>query len=256
MLPRIQHIVETRFSLRVDFGPTTFSHDWLLYRLGLFRRFCLPSVSAQTTDNFTWLLFCDESTEDEVMDALRLHEQEIEPLVVATTDSTRVPRRIVRSLIRPETETLITTRLDSDDAFSVDYIEAIQAYAPAFHRSTLSDLLVNFPGGYRFDMENEAIYSSRMYNSPFHSLFERPYEKSPMTVITGKHTTMHERHMTHQDESLHAWMQVLHGSNIHNKLVSTDRELPSNWELTGFFDRGVAFKGEKQGSAEESPGRS
>jgi hypothetical protein len=136
--------------------------------------------------------------------------------------------------VLPETDVLITTRLDSDDAISARYLEATQAYVPSFQRSELRDLLVNFPQGFRMELASNAVYASRMHNSPFHSLFERPKSNPPTTVITGKHTTMHERHVTHQDESIPGWLQLLHGSNVHNKLVSTDRKLPDSQGLAEF----------------------
>jgi len=234
MQPRFQHIVETRFSLRVSFGSDTFSREWLEYRLGLFRRFCLPSVGSQSAEDFTWLVFCDESTDTDTLEALSAHRQEVSQLRVAITGDTKPPRQIVRSMTLPETDVLITTRLDSDDAISSRYLEAVQAYLPAFGRGGLDELLVNFPQGFRLELASGSAYASRMYNTPFHSLFERPKRRPPTSVITGKHTTAHERHVTHQDESMPAWLQVLHGSNIHNKLVSTDRKLPDRQQLPGF----------------------
>ena len=52
-----QHVVLTRFN--VDIGPHRRAWDvpWLEGRFELFRSWCLPSMQAQTSQDFTWLVF-------------------------------------------------------------------------------------------------------------------------------------------------------------------------------------------------------
>jgi hypothetical protein len=259
--PRVQHLVETRFSIRTRRNPL--SREWLDYRLGLLRRYTIPSVSAQTTDSFTWLLFCDESTDPEILEQLHEEERLLPVLRVALTGRGRAPVDIVRSMVRPDTDVLITGRLDSDDAIADRYVELVQSYADAFHRSEHERMLVNCPRGYRLNVrERPRLYRDWMPNSPFHSLFERPRQSRPETVLTrvheclreryaglqrlkqltgGKtdgHSRMHQHYPTHQDESMPAWLIVVHEGNMVNRIPPTAHEQPANAQPLGITMNG------------------
>jgi len=262
-MPTIQHLLETRFSVRLTGAPL--ERAWLEERVELLRRLTLPSVAGQSTDDFTWLLFCDESTDPEVLAELRAEERRVPMLRIAITSSDRPPLAAVRSAVEPDTEVLITTRLDSDDAIAVDYLEAVHAYADSFHGSRRENLVVNFPQGYRLDTERQRLYRARMPNSSFHSLFERPQLSQPKTVMSaghenlhrryatyrrlpmlakdggGWHARLHQHYPTHQDESIVAWLIAVHGGNIVNRIPNTARELPPGSEPIGFALGNGAF---------------
>lgn len=247
---RVQHFVETRFSVWMRAGPPAFAQEWLDERLDLFRRFCLPSIAAQTTPAFTCLLFCDEATPPDVLAALRRHELELPTLSLALTRAERSPVEAVRQLVGADTDVLITTRLDSDDAIVDGYLEAVQDYAAPFHHCDLSSLLVNFPRGFRFDAETSIFYERRMPNSPFHSLFERPGRGPVDTVFRsagtgryrkghGNHAMLHEHQVTHQDESMPAWLQVVHAGNVQNRISPADRPCDAEAATSCFTLSGV-----------------
>lgn len=196
----------------------SFAEAWLRERLDLLERFCLPSLVAQTSRNFVWALFCDEVTDRDVLDRLREHSVVLPNLRLAMTAENLQPRAALDELIDADAEVLITTRLDSDDALSDEYLESVQAYAEPFHSSSLDDLLVNFPHGYRLDSRSGELYAEWMPFSPFHSLLERPQTSPVKTVMHGGHGRLHYQHMTQQDESLARWMIVVHGGNLINKI--------------------------------------
>lgn len=214
-----QHIVETRFSVRLGRDLERHaSRQWLDERLELLRRFCLPSIAAQTMQAFTWLVLCDESTDPDAMARLREHERDVEPLRIAMTSGERTARMAVESFVAPNADLLITTQLDSDDLLADAYLEAVQAYAEPFLRSTHRDLLVNFPRGYRLDANAQILYEERMANSSFPSLFERPRHARVETVLRTNHAILRQHHVTHQDESMHGWVIVVHGGNAANRI--------------------------------------
>ncbi len=184
----------------------------------MLERFCLPSLSAQTTDDFVWALFCDEITDGEVLDRLEEHAAAFPNLRLVTTGPNRTQTEALDAVIDPEVDVLITTRLDSDDALSDDHLESIQAYVEPFHRSAHRDLLVNFPHGYRYDSRSDELFAEWMSFSPFHSLLERPRDCQVKTVMHGGHGRLHYEHPTQQDESLSRWMIVVHGNNLINKI--------------------------------------
>lgn len=252
-MPTVQHLLETRFSVLPGF-----TSEWLAERLDLTRQFPLPSVAAQTTDTFTWLFFCDETTDDHILEQLRTEERRLPTLriVLTSTDHTRITA--VREMIHPRTDVLITTRLDSDDAIADQYLAAVQDYAEQFYRSDHERLLVNFPRGYRMDVPQKKLYRGWMPNSPFHSLFERPRHSRPRGVMSAGHADLHRRYAanqrlsmpgkngsawhvrlhqhypTHQDESICAWLIAIHGGNATSGIPPTAREMPRGSQPVGF----------------------
>jgi hypothetical protein len=255
-MPSVQHLLETRFSVRLTAAPL--QRAWLRERIELLRRLCLPSVAAQTTTAFTWLLFCDESTDPDVLEELRAEERELQPLRVELTSAERPPLAAVREIARDDVDVLITTRMDSDDAIADRYLEAVQEYAASFDRSCHDVLLVNFPRGYRFAVEQKRLYQDWMPNSSFHSLFERPGSSQAKTVMSAGHANLHERYAgyrrlpmldprgagwharlhqhypTHQDESMIGWLIGVHGGTLVNRIPSTARPLEPGVPPAGF----------------------
>jgi hypothetical protein len=252
-MPAFQHLLETRFSALPGFTP-----EWLEERVELFRRLCLPSVASQSTDSFTWLLFCDESTDERTLEQLRREEHRLPNLQVTLTSAERTRISIVREHARTGADVLITTRLDSDDAIADTYLEAVQDYAESFRRSRHERLLVNFPRGYRLHVPHDRLYGDWMPNSPFHSLFERPRHSTPRGVMSaghaelhrhyaalhrrlpmldekgaGWHARLHQHYATHQDESMHAWLIAIHGGNQVSRVPNTAVQLPEGARPTG-----------------------
>jgi hypothetical protein len=93
----------------------------------------------------------------------------------------------------------------------------VQARADDFLASGRDTWLLHFPRGYRFDHATQTLYFEWNPRSPYHSLFERHPAESK-TVLSGNHSTFHEVHPTEQDDSLSAWVQVIHGGNLSNQL--------------------------------------
>jgi Putative rhamnosyl transferase len=255
-MPTIQHLLETQFSVRMG-RPLTL--PWLRERLELLRRYTLPSVAAQTSDNFTWLLLCDETTDPEVLAELREEGRRVPDLQVVLTSDATPPLAAVRKAVDPDADVLITTRLDSDDAIADAYLAAVQDYAERFHRSRHESLLINFPRGYRLDAYRGRLYEAWMPNSSFHSLLERPQNHEPRTIrgeghanllsryaryerlpILGRghagaaHIRLHQHYPTHQDDSMHAWLIVVHGGNLINSIGPTARPAPTGSKPVGF----------------------
>lgn len=129
----------------------------------------------------------------------------------------RTPVEHVRDDVLFGDQAVLTTRLDSDDAISIYYVDAIQAHAEKFIFGCQTTLLLNFPRGYQLDAETGRILFDWMPRSSFHTLFERPSTEIA-TVLSGNHSKFHEQHHTEHDDSIPAWLMVIHGDNVLNKL--------------------------------------
>jgi hypothetical protein len=212
------HVVQTRFSVRARWGFQEFPLEWLEERLGLFDAYCLPSVAGQACGDFTWQVYCDRETDPAILAELNKRAGAVPQMQVALTGpQCDTPATHVLKATEASNSAVLTTRLDSDDAISRGYVGAIQAHAPGFIESDKSTLLLNFPRGYQLDMASGRLLFDWMPRSSFHTLCER-VSTGLTTVLSGNHSKFHEIHPTVHDDSIPAWLMVIHEGNVLNTL--------------------------------------
>lgn len=215
---QFSHVIQTRFSVRARWGYQEFPLEWLEDRLKLFDSYCLPSVASQTTDGFLWHVYCDTATEPAILEALQERAETVPQMRIALTGPNgRTPIEHVSDDIRFGDRAVLTTRLDSDDAIAKYYVEAIQVHAARFIQGGQPTLLLNFPRGYQLDAKTGQVRFDWMPRSSFHTLLERP-NADIKTVLSGNHSKLHEQYHTEHDDSIPAWLMVIHGDNVLNKL--------------------------------------
>jgi len=233
---KFQHLVVTRYTLK-GWAYDEFSPEWLEERMRVFRTYCLPSMAQQDVD-FTWLILCDETTDPDYVESIRASAKSVPALQVVTTSRERGiwSRHAVASVLDDDTDLLITTRLDNDDALHAGALEAMQEYVEPFARSSHGGLLIRFPRGYRYDEPSGRMYSSYWMDSPFITLFEKVDRdrKDVRNVYFAQHPRIHLEVATHLEESIPAWLQVIHG-----RAESTDPEELAGIALTGGNRRSV-----------------
>ena len=234
---QVCHVIQTRFSVRARWGFQEFPREWLKGRLELFDSYCLPSVSAQTYKDFLWHVYCDEDTDAAILQELRDRAESLPQMrIVLTGPNGRAPAAHVVDDARSRDQALVTTRLDSDDAISKHYVQAIQAHAREFVNGDEETLLLNFPRGFQLDTGTGRLLFDWMPRSSFHTLFERVNPEAK-TVLSGNHSTFHEDHHTVQDDSIPAWLMVIHEGNVMNK---ARQYYTGEAELERLADFGVA----------------
>lgn len=212
------HVVQTRFSIRASWGYQEFPLDWLEERLALFDAYCLPSVAGQLCGSFLWHVYCDKETDPAILAELTRRAEDVPQMQIALTGpGCDNPVKHVLKAIRASDRAVVTTRLDSDDAIARGYVEAIQAHADAFVKSERRTLLLNFPRGFQLDVATGRLLFDWMPRSSFHSLFE-PVSTALTTVLAGNHSKFHELHPTEHDDSIPAWLMVIHEGNVLNTL--------------------------------------
>lgn len=215
---RFCHVVQTRFSVRASWGYQEFPLDWLEGRLKLLDAYCLPSVAAQTCPDFLWHVYCDGETSPAILAELERRAESVPQMRVALTGpGGQEPAAHVLSATQPGDRAVITTRLDSDDGIATRCVGAIQAHAGAFVESDRETLLLNFPRGFQLDAVTGRLAFDWMPRSSFHSLFERVGPELS-TVLAGNHSKFHELHPTEHDDSIPAWLMVIHEGNVLNSL--------------------------------------
>jgi Putative rhamnosyl transferase len=215
---KIQHFLLTRFNVRVNYDSVRTGIDsaWLSHRFDLFERFCYPSVRAQSNSNFQWLVYFDSETPmvfKERIDQFAKWENFL-PIYVDIEFSDQINREIVSGFIHEDTEYLITTRMDNDDAICKNFIQLIQ---DNFEEKEFEFL--SFLNGYVLDAGR--LYLFKYVNNPFTSLIERIQSSSTKkikTILCGEHSQLSALGNIRKIEVSATWLQVVHGKNVSNRI--------------------------------------
>lgn len=204
------HVLLTRFNVRMRGASAPLSDRWLASRLQRFQDSTLLAVRSQTRQPERWLIFCDDRSPDWFRAELQaiLPDPQFEPVWVSEVFGGAVASREVAGRFsgRPY---LITTRLDNDDLVARNFLEAIQ------ERFTGQDLaFINFLHGAQND--DGRMYLRSDPCNPFVSLIERRGDHPPLTVFVDDHDRLRAYGEVHQVRTHPMWVQVIHGTNLAN----------------------------------------
>lgn len=219
----VTHFIITRYNLslysdksirdRIKCSPD----EWMEQRYELFTRFTLPSLQGQTCRNFTWIIFIDRQTP-------RHFREQLER--VATSDMRIVELRggqrdFLKKEIQNAKETVITSRIDNDDAWHKDFVKIIQTQ---YSRPTK---LINFFGSYWLDLKGKRVYHHRwrwyyrfnqgIGNNP--SMVER--REDAKTVLAAHHSQLKKEVMWYQLKQITSGcyrLVVCHEHNLINSI--------------------------------------
>lgn len=210
-----EHVLMTRFNLATPGRESAIRNrpGWLEARFSLFEKYCLPSIAGQTDQRFHWLIYFDEQTPDEFrqrIDRLRKIHPFI-PFYTGLFPSDGWSDSILKTFDF-QVDTLLTTRLDNDDALALDYMERV-------HRAVEDQGLAH--GGYNFT-HGYILANGRLYHMvhPSNAFFSwlGPYTTGMTTAPSIPHMQLAEHGRVYQIEGSAAWIQMIHGGNVSNKI--------------------------------------
>jgi hypothetical protein len=211
-----RHVILTRFNVRYVEDPTARSIGidpaWLASRFNLFEKYCLPSVLAQTEQEFSWILFFDSATPEPFVARARALARErdgIFPVFCESLPLSRV-KAAVSDILPEATEWLLTTRLDNDDGLHEEYVATMQAAQGCEKAEVL-----NCPTGIIF--RNNRTYLRRDPSNAFISLSE-PFSGFQTIFSISRHILAHESYPVRQLSAAPRWLQVVHANNISNRV--------------------------------------
>jgi len=165
----------------------------------------------QTQTDFKWLVAVDRDTPRYWVQRLAKELQGFGAgaEIVQCGDDFRAD---LRKAIRRNTDArwLITSRVDSDDALDLRYIEAVQA---KFNGQAFQ--LVSFPEGYSFSIPDRRLRRLRFVENQFLSLIEDS-NPSLKTVFDENHFSFARRFPPVLIEQHSGWLQSVHGENLVN----------------------------------------
>ena len=120
----------------------------------------------------------------------------------------------------PLAPSLLTTRLDNDDAIAGTFIEYVRTQAEHFTAASAMgwrDHAWNYPVGYQ--LSNGKHYLRIDTRGPFASLLEHVRDSPPKTVLGTEHRDLSTTYPTSQLWTRPAWAQVVHGENLMNDVA-------------------------------------
>jgi hypothetical protein len=210
------HVIMTRFNMPTPGRESQIRSrpGWLAGRFDLFERYCLPSIAAQTTRDFHWVVYLDEETPPEFRERIEACRA-VFPFVPYFTGffpAEGWPRSL-RELLGQPTPWLLTTRFDSDDALAVDHVARLQAAV----ETAAPTARTSFNLTHGVVIEDGRVYAHAHPSNAFASWLE-PWDGSARTCMSINHMRMAEHGQVLQVGGPAAWLQVVHGGNVSNKV--------------------------------------
>ena len=160
------HIILTRFNVPTKGREAEIRSrtGWLERRFDIFEQYCLPAVAAQTNRDFTWVIYFDVATPAPFRDRIARCQKEF-PFVDLYREDMPLDTVVddVRALLKPGSETVLTTRLDNDDAIARDFVDRLQTAAHAVQPGTALNFSdgVSWRDGWVFSARDESNGADR-----------------------------------------------------------------------------------------------
>lgn len=208
-MPDFTHVIVTRFNLPL-WGGQGPDDVWMADRFELFETYCVPTLRAQTQQNFKWVVLFSSKTTERFRERINRVAgwPNFEPVFLDKFYSKRTIDAVT-ACIQPQSSHLITTTLDNDDGLSADFVASVQAM---FCGQSFE--IVNFTNGLRLNTGTQKLYHCSVACSPFVSLIES-LDVAPHTIVRClPHSTIVERYESVIEvESPPRWLQIVHGRN-------------------------------------------
>lgn len=204
-----KHYILTRYNLELYTSnpyKVVNRDDWMTKRVKLFKRY-LDSLSKQTNKDFTIILAFDSNTPD-------LYHTELIFLLDSTdlnyiVSYDKQPNVWLKEN-KPNTEWLITTRLDNDDEVKESFVDVIHKSFKA--KEELIDVR-----GVKMFKGKEYPYNRKDIGSPFITLIE-PTEKCKSAMFKT-HSIMPKYYSSRFASSEPLFIQNIHDNNQSNSLT-------------------------------------
>jgi hypothetical protein len=216
-----QQFLVTRYNVEfeaaAEAGVDPFSSGWLQHRDKLFQRYCVPSVRNQVHRDFDWFVMFHPDTPRQYLDAI--DGIGIAILARTTREATEI---IQRDYI--QSETVIASRIDNDDAIAPDFMHRVRATVDAALNSGFADgqdFAVSFCNGIVVHAPSQKWRPRSAISPPFLTLVEHlPAGKSWRSPLGVSHVEVPELFpMMSLNNKAPMWAFIVHERNISNQVL-------------------------------------
>jgi Putative rhamnosyl transferase len=208
----IDHVLLTRFNLPSEGVESIIraKEGWLRDRIALFEHYCLPSVLAQTNQDFHWIIYFDPGSPEWLKQLIQSHANQgaYVPIFRPSVSKAELIADIIQ-VTGGRGARLITTNLDNDDGLAINFVERLQASGPHEERTAvyLSHGLIK---------SNSRLYLRTDKHNAFGSVVET--WASPSTCWADWHTLLGKSMRVIELYDEPGWLQVVHGANVSNRV--------------------------------------
>lgn len=139
MKSSFKHFVLTRFNLKWESddvawnkdknGSTVLTEEWLTHRIELFKKYCYPSIKAQSNKDFVWFIYFDTDTKKEILDDLQEYCKDANIVIKLKHSYQYFEKTYTQDILEncdADLSHIITTRIDNDDIVHKDFVKEIQ----------------------------------------------------------------------------------------------------------------------------------
>lgn len=211
-MPEFAHVIVTRFNLPSAGVESLIRarEGWLRDRVGLFERYCLPSVQAQTCHRFDWIIYFDPESPRWLRERIEEHvEMKSYTPIFRTSVTPADVAADIGEITGGPGDRLITSSLDNDDALAVDFVERLQAAAARAGRTAVYLSRGLIKSGRRIYLRVDPV-------NAFPSVVED--WTSAATCWADWHNLLGNHMPVRALGGKPGWLQVVHGTNVSNRV--------------------------------------
>jgi hypothetical protein len=250
---KFTHYLITRFNVPVKnwnkdkAGHKVLDDAWMEERIGLFKKYCVPTIANQSLKKFTWLIYCDLKTSPQYLASIQQAIISIPGATIRYVDHFDHLLIDLRQLLSEDPSLyVITSRLDNDDGLGPQFISDIQA-----HFTPTDKMIINFTKGVLYDATKHIVTEIRFSRfNHYGSLIEEKKPGHPLITVVGyPHGQPPEGHQVINIASRFSWLKIIHERNMASKTNGVPLQnkriiahfnlraddLTQSWVATGIF---------------------
>ena len=238
----VRHFILTRFNLFIfnkdKEGHKVRSASWLEHRFKFFERYCLPSIIAQTCQDFEWIVLFDSTTPKRFKERIaeyQMRYSRLKPVYVKPENGSCFAQifrdQVLQRINSNENESrVITSYLDNDDALNVRFVEDVQWRAETLPNGTF----ITYDSGYQLFTDYNYVMRICFTRNHFMSVVE---SGNPATVKTiygyGSHYYIDKIPCAKIEhvKNVPMWCEVIHEKNMGNDAYFLRAKIMSDQEL-------------------------
>lgn len=251
-MKNFQHFILTRFNIpfiresNIDF---LFDDKYLSERFSIFLKYCYPSIVNQSNQNFLWLVFFDDRTPQKykkINEGLAIKYPRYKPIYINFSDllfdkninnyyfnilnksiynlsysetitKVLLPNYITKYIgkyLSVDTEYIITTRIDNDDAFHKDMIKNVQNV----YIDKQQEKIISFDIGLQYVNATYILQTYLYPNNHFLSYIEKK-STHLHTILYWDHFFIEKYKKVYHIKTIPLWLEIVHRTNVKNSLV-------------------------------------
>ncbi|MCI8290791.1 MAG: hypothetical protein HFJ25_00830 [Clostridia bacterium] len=224
-----KHFVITRFNIRIHYGcklknpednpmDRILDEDYLEERFYIFEKYTFPSMKNQNNKDFTWIILFHKKTPDKFKKRIERLKHEFNFVDLYLDDGEKFSFLEYCDNYEKDIEYFLTTRIDNDDMINEEYISKIQEYADKnFHQCVIS-----FEKGIKYDLYSQKKFEYIRKDNHFLSMIG-PREEC---ILQYNHAKILDsgKEMVFLNSDLYMWTEIIHDSNVINKVKKEDTE--------------------------------